>query len=77
VLRNAAPCHQFHKVICQVSFYPVLSCGYYCIFRFRVPISRGRECRRYLPNYEKEAAAAELFPKYADAVARAASLDAW
>jgi hypothetical protein len=36
-----------------------------------------RECRRYLPNYEKEARAAELFPKYADAVARATSRDAW
>jgi hypothetical protein len=36
-----------------------------------------RECRRYLPNYEKEAPAAELFPKYADAVARATSPDAW
>lgn len=36
-----------------------------------------RECRRYLPNYEKDVPTAELFLRDGAAVARAAALDAW
>jgi hypothetical protein len=35
------------------------------------------ECRRYLPNYEKDPPTAALSPRYDDAVSRARDLDAW
>jgi hypothetical protein len=35
------------------------------------------ECRRYLPNYEKDPPTGALSPRYDDAVARATDLDVW